>query len=70
MASRLDGKFALVTGVSKNGQIGFAACQALADLGASLAIAARNRTNVEARAAELGSGGTRVLALAADLTNE
>jgi len=70
MASGLDGKFALVTGVSKSGQIGIAACQALADLGASLAISARNRANVEARVAELRSGGARVLALAADLTNE
>ena len=70
MASGLDGKFALVTGVSKSGQVGVAVCQALSDLGASLAISARNRANVEARAAELRSGGTHVLALAADLTNE
>lgn len=70
MAGGLDGKFALVTGVSKSGQIGVFACQALADLGASLAISARNRANVEARGAELRSGGTRVLALAADLANE
>lgn len=70
MASGLEGKFALVTGVSGSGQIGIAACQALADLGASLAISARNRANVEARAAELRSRGARVLALAADLANE
>jgi NAD(P)-dependent dehydrogenase (short-subunit alcohol dehydrogenase family) len=70
MARTLEDKFALVTGVSRSGQIGVAACQALADLGASLAISARNRTNVEARAAELRSRGARVLALAADLTNE
>jgi len=70
MASGLEGKFALVTGVSGSGQIGVAACQALADLGASLAISARNRANVEARAAELRSRGARVLALAADLANE
>jgi NAD(P)-dependent dehydrogenase (short-subunit alcohol dehydrogenase family) len=70
MASGLEGKFALVTGVSGSGQIGVAASQALADLGASLAISARNRTNVEARAAELRSRGARVLALGADLANE
>jgi NAD(P)-dependent dehydrogenase (short-subunit alcohol dehydrogenase family) len=70
MATGLEGKFALVTGVSGSGQIGVAACQALADLGASLAISARNRANVEARAAELRSGGARVLALPADLANE
>lgn len=70
MATGLDGKCALVTGVSGSGQVGLAVAQALADLGASLAISARNRANVDARAAELRSRGARVLALPADLTNE
>ncbi|SFV38191.1 SDR family NAD(P)-dependent oxidoreductase [Hyphomicrobium facile] len=70
MATGLDGKCALVTGVSGSGQVGVAVAQALADLGASLAISARNRANVEARAAELRSRDARVLALPADLTNE
>lgn len=70
MANVLTGKVALVTGVSGAGQVGYAAAQALAADGALLAIAARTRDKVEARAAELGAGGLRVLPLAADLTEE
>lgn len=70
MSTELEGKFALVTGVSGTGQVGQAVAEALADAGASLAIAARTRANVEARAAELRSRGARVLAVAADLTVE
>jgi NAD(P)-dependent dehydrogenase (short-subunit alcohol dehydrogenase family) len=70
MANELEGKFALVTGVSGSGQIGFAVAQALADHGASLAVVARTRANVEARAAELRTGGARVLAVAANLAVE
>jgi NAD(P)-dependent dehydrogenase (short-subunit alcohol dehydrogenase family) len=70
MANELAGKFALVTGVSGSGQIGIAVAQALADHGASLAIEARNRANVKARAAELRSRGARVLVVPADLTSE
>ena len=70
MANELAGKFARVTGVSGSGQIGIAVAQALADHGASLAIAARNRASVEARAAELRSHGARVLAVPADLARE
>jgi NAD(P)-dependent dehydrogenase (short-subunit alcohol dehydrogenase family) len=70
MANELAGKFALVTGVSGSGQIGIAVAQALADHGASLAIEARNRANVKARAAELRSRGARVLVVPADLASE
>ena len=70
MANELEGKFALVTGVSGSGQVGQAVAQALADHGASLVIAARTQANVEARAAELRSRGARVLAVPADLTVE
>lgn len=70
MSIELEGKFALVTGVSGTGQVGQAVAEALAGAGASLAIAARTRANVEARAAELRSRGARVLAVAADLTVE
>lgn len=70
MAGILEGKVALVTGVSGDGQVGQAVAKALAEQGASLAIAARSQGNVEARAQELRSGGARVLALAADLTEE
>ncbi len=69
MAS-LQGKVAVVTGVSHEGQVGQAVAKALADSGASLAICARTQANVDARAAELRQGGARVLAVAASLTDE
>lgn len=70
MTNYLQGKFAFVTGVSQAGQIGQAVAQALAAQGVGLALAARTRANVEARAQELRSSGARVLALTADLTRE
>jgi len=70
MASLLDGKVALVTGVSHEGQVGQAVAQTLARQGATLGIAARSQSEVEARAKELEAGGARVLALAADLAQE
>ncbi|MGH8602901.1 MAG: SDR family NAD(P)-dependent oxidoreductase [Gammaproteobacteria bacterium] len=70
MAGILEGKVALVTGVSADGQVGQAVAKALAEQGATLIIVARNEKNVEARAAELRAGGARILPLAADLTDE
>ncbi len=70
MSSILKGKVAIVTGVSKEGQVGQAVAKALAEHGAVLAIVARTRENVEARAEELRTTGTFVLPLAADLTDE
>lgn len=70
MALALENKIALVTGVSGEGQVGFAVAKAMAAEGASLGISARNRSNVEARAEELRADGARVLALPADLTRE
>ncbi len=70
MPATLEDKVALVTGVSHEGQVGQAVAKALAENGASLAICARQQSNVEARAAELRQAGARVLALAADLTDE
>lgn len=70
MAGSLDGKTALVTGVSGKGQVGVAVARALAEAGAALAIASRTKANVEARAEELRSTGRPVLALVADLTSE
>lgn len=69
MAS-LQGKVAVVTGVSHDGQVGQAVARALAESGAALAICARTQANVEARAAELRQTGARVFALAASLTDE
>ncbi len=70
MPAILEGKVALVTGVSHDGQVGQAVAKALAGKGAALAICARSQSNVEARAKELRQAGARVLSLAANLTDE
>jgi NAD(P)-dependent dehydrogenase (short-subunit alcohol dehydrogenase family) len=70
MPTSLDGKIAVVTGVSHQGQIGEAVAKALAERGAALAICARTQSNVEARAADLRQAGARVLAVTASLTEE
>ena len=70
MSQSLDGKVALVTGVSGDGQVGQTVAQALAAEGASLVIAARTQANLEARAQELRARGTKLLSLAADLTKQ
>jgi NAD(P)-dependent dehydrogenase (short-subunit alcohol dehydrogenase family) len=70
MPAVLEGKVALVTGVSHDGQIGHAVAKKLAENGAALAICARTQSNVEARAEELRQAGARVLAVAASLTDE
>ena len=70
MPAVLEGKVALVTGVSHDGQIGQAVAKKLAESGAALAICARTQSNVEARAEELRQAGARVLAVAASLTDE
>ena len=70
MPGILEGKVAVVTGVSHAGQVGQAAARDLAAKGAALVICARTQANVEARAAELRAAGARVLAVAASLTEE
>ena len=70
MPNSLEGKIAVVTGVSQQGQIGETVAKALADRGAALAICARTQSSVEARAAELRQTGARVLVVAASLTEE
>lgn len=70
MAGSLEGKVAVVTGVSHDGQIGQAVAKALARNGAALAIGARTQANVDARAAELQQAGAKVLPFAASLTDE
>jgi NAD(P)-dependent dehydrogenase (short-subunit alcohol dehydrogenase family) len=70
MPAILDGKVALVTGVSQDGQVGQAVAKVLAGQGAALAICARTQNNVEARAKELRQSGAHVLALAANLSDE
>jgi len=66
----LAGKVALVTGVSRDGQVGQAVARALASEGAALAIVARSRDHIEARAQELKADGARVLPIAVNLVDE
>jgi NAD(P)-dependent dehydrogenase (short-subunit alcohol dehydrogenase family) len=70
MAKSLEGRVALVTGVSHAGQVGQTVAKALAAEGAALAICARTQSNVDARAAELRQSGARVQSLAVSLTDE
>lgn len=70
MPGSLEGKVAIVTGVSHDGQVGQAVAKALAAQGASLTVCARTKDNVEARAAELKSAGAKVIPVAASLTDE
>lgn len=66
----LEGKVAIITGVSYAGQAGFALAKAFAREGADLAICARNAERVKARAQELREAGAIVIGVAADLTTE
>jgi NAD(P)-dependent dehydrogenase (short-subunit alcohol dehydrogenase family) len=66
----LEGKVAIVTGVSGDGQVGQAVAKALAENGAQLAICARSKDKVEARAQELRQTGARVFVMAGSLTDE
>ena len=70
MADNLRDKVAIVTGVSHDGQVGQAVAKALAAQGASLAICARSKDNVVARAAELKAEGANVIPIAGSLTDE
>ena len=66
----LEGKVAIITGVSGEGQVGQAVAKALAENGAQLAICARKQSNVEARAQELRAAGASVFAMVGSLTDE
>lgn len=66
----LQGKVALITGVSRDGQIGQTVALEFARQGAKLVLAARNAANLEARAREVQAQGAEVLTVAADLTQE
>src|SRR5260370_7565292 len=66
----LEGKVALVTGVSHDGQVGQTVAKVLAENGAALAICARTQSNVEKRAEELRQARARVLAVAPSLPDE
>ena len=64
----LRGKVALVTGVGRVGQIGYAVATGVARAGAQLVLADRNATAVAERARELASQGFAVQAVGGDLT--
>ncbi len=70
MQVSLEGKVAVVTGVSGDGQVGQAVAKALANTRAALAICARTQSNVEVRAKELRDASARVFAMAGSLTDE
>jgi NAD(P)-dependent dehydrogenase (short-subunit alcohol dehydrogenase family) len=67
---RLEGRFAIITGVSHAGQVGYALASAVAREGAVLAISSRSAERVNARAQELQKEGAQVIAIPADLTTE
>src|SRR5918996_5436409 len=67
MELRLKGKSAVVTGGSKG--LGWAIAEEFVREGASVAICARQESEVTAAAAELRSGGTTVYSQACDVTD-
>ncbi len=67
---KLQAKVAVITGVSREGQIGQAVAWEFAREGARLVLSARNAANLEARAKEAEALGAEVFWVAADLTQE
>jgi len=65
----LDGKVAVLTGVSRPGQVGEVVARSLAEHGASVVLIDRTGVEAEARAAELREQGLRASAARADLTD-
>ena len=68
MSNRLDGTVALVTGASSG--IGTATAEALAALGATVALAARRTERISELAGKIRAGGGNALAVPADVTSE
>lgn len=67
---KFSGKSAIITGVSKKGQIGEALARAFASEGADIVIAARSKDNLQDRLDELKSLGVRAIAVPTDATNQ
>jgi len=65
----LDGKVAVLTGVSRVGQVGETVARWLAERGASVVLVDRTGVEAEARAKELRDDGLRAQAVRADLTD-
>jgi NADP-dependent 3-hydroxy acid dehydrogenase YdfG len=68
MTNQLDGTVALVTGASSG--IGTATAEALAALGATVALAARRTERITELADKIKAGGGNALAITADVTSE
>ena len=68
MTNQLDGTVALVTGASSG--IGTATAEALAALGATVALAARRTERITELAGKIRAGGGTALAITADVTSE
>ena len=67
---KLEGKVAIITGVSGDGQIGQTVAQAFAREGAKVVLVARRAEKLNARADEVKALGVEVLPVPADLTSE
>ncbi len=67
---KLQGKVAIITGVSGDGQNGQAVAQSFVREGAKLVLVARRAEKLNARADEINALNAEVLAIPADLTNE
>ena len=65
----LEGKVAVLTGVSRQGQVGETVAQSLAERGVSVVLIDRTGVEAEARAKEIRDRGHRALAVNADLTD-
>jgi len=65
----LDGKVAVLTGVSRRGQAGEVVARALAQRGVAVVLIDRTGVEAEARAAEIRAEGLRAVAMRADLTD-
>jgi NAD(P)-dependent dehydrogenase (short-subunit alcohol dehydrogenase family) len=65
----LEGKVAVLTGVSRPGQVGEEVARYLAERGASVVLIDRTGVEAEARAAELRERGLHATAARADLTD-
>ena len=68
MGNQLDGTVALVTGASSG--IGAATAEALAGLGAAVAVAARRTERITELAGKIRAGGGTALAITCDVTSQ
>ena len=65
----LEGKIVVLTGVSRQGQVGEVVARTLAEQGAAVVLIDRTGVEAEARAKEIRDLGARAMAVKADLTD-